>query len=412
MSSLNRRKVIPLTRIELAESSAQLVRDAVEHGNPLVGYVYPHVPFELFLAHSVTPSLIRADPSQRGDFEDSLQTFACSLTRNLFSQRMSGTMPLYDGFLFPGNTCDSLQNLADVWRHRFPDDRVYRLTYPATKPDDAAVRYFAEELRNLSYWLETSFGTSFTQDRFEAACAFVSTFRDVLTYLYSARACNPGLVSYSALVGLLGDFLADPSEGTLKGAQDALDSVKAATSSMECSGTVESIRRGLLQGSLDGINLERNSSSKRIVVAGGMVDPRVLSDVVERRNKSERVDIVLDLLSFGFRTVFTHAPSLDGDPFESMARSVLSAPLEPTQEGLSARKLFLQSVLASLSVDGLMVCEQSFCDPDEFEGPSLERVAREMGIPVVRVPLDPELSDSARIETRIQTFLENINLEV
>jgi benzoyl-CoA reductase/2-hydroxyglutaryl-CoA dehydratase subunit BcrC/BadD/HgdB len=55
------------------------------------------------------------------------------------------------------------------------------------------------------------------------------------------------------------------------------------------------------------------------------------------------------------------------------------------------------------------VCEQSFCDPDEFESPSLERAAEEVGVPTVKLPLDSELSDRARIEGRIQTFLETID---
>ena len=101
--------------------------------------------------------------------------------------------------------------------------------------------------------------------------------------------------------------------------------------------------------------------------------------------------------------------NVEGEPFKESARSILGAHSEPTQEGLPKRVAFLKDVLAKLSIQGLIVCEQSFCDPDEFESPSLEKAAEEVRVPTVRLPLDSELSDRARIEGRIQTFLETID---
>ena len=101
-------------------------------------------------------------------------------------------------------------------------------------------------------------------------------------------------------------------------------------------------------------------------------------------------------------------PAYEGDPFETMARSVLGALLEPTQEGLPKRLDFLKDALTHLAIDGLIVCEQSFCDPDEFESPSLAAVASKAGVRSVRLPVDPEFSDRARLEGRIQSFLETL----
>ena len=68
---------------------------------------------------------------------------------------------------------------------------------------------------------------------------------------------------------------------------------------------------------------------------------------------------------------------------------------------------FLKDLVKALHIDGLLICEQSFCDPDQFEAPSIEKAASEAGIRTVRIPIDPELSDRARIEVKIQTFLES-----
>lgn len=403
--------VCQLTRTDLLESSTQLVREMVEPGNRFVGYIYPHIPVEIFLAHGVTPSLIRAESKQRGGFEDSLQTFACSLTRNLIAQR-AGDRLLLDGIVFPGNTCDSLQNLGDVWRYRFPEDRVFRLTYPVATPDEATVEYFAEELRQLSNWLQESFDVPLLHDRLDASSCLVIAYRKALQYLYAARVYNPLLLSYSRLADLVGDFLSAPSEDTLATTEEVADAVQNEVSEMGAVDTVRSIHEALIRGSLDSLDSELDHSRKRIVVTGGMIEPRVFANLTDELNESAGADVILDLFSYGYKTTFTPPPASGGDPFLRVAESILRAPLEPTQEGLPQRKQFLEDVLMKLSADGLIVCEQSFCDPDEFEGPSLGRAGKDADIPVVRIPIDPELSDRARIETRIQTFLESVNLEV
>jgi benzoyl-CoA reductase/2-hydroxyglutaryl-CoA dehydratase subunit BcrC/BadD/HgdB len=68
----------------------------------------------------------------------------------------------------------------------------------------------------------------------------------------------------------------------------------------------------------------------------------------------------------------------------------------------------MKGLLKNLSIQGLIVCEQSFCDPDQFEAPSIEKAACELDVKSIRMPLDPEFSDRGRIETRIQSFLETL----
>ena len=41
--------------------------------------------------------------------------------------------------------------------------------------------------------------------------------------------------------------------------------------------------------------------------------------------------------------------------------------------------------------------------------PELQKLAEKAKIPAVRLPLDPEFSDQARLEGRIQSFLETLS---
>ena len=374
----------------------------------ILGYVHPHIPLELFLAHGITPSLLWADPNVQGGFEGSLQTFACSLTRNLFSRRSMGALSSFSGILLPSNTCDSLLNVGDVWRHRFPEDKIFRLTYPSAEYEEDSVRFLAEELRLLSESLENVFGRPFSEDQLQAAVALVNRFRDGAQTLYASRIINSTLLPYSKVAQLVRDFLTFPDTET---ADQIDESATAASKKLEESGdlsTAKLLRAELLNGALSETKINAPSKAPKILVVGGMTEPLAIASLFNAAGRYGEDVLVTDLLTFGFKTVFTPSVNLNGDPFDAMSRSILNAPSEPTQEGLRKRLEFLRVLLSKLSINGLVVCEQSFCDPDQFEAPSLVKVAAEVGVPTVRLPIDPELSDRARLEGRIQSFLETL----
>lgn len=373
----------------------------------VLGYIYPHAPLEIVMAHGLIPSLVRARPGVVGAFEASLQTFACSYTRNLFSQRVNDELPPLAALLFPGNTCDSLLNVGDVWRVRYPDDVVFRLTYPAANQGEAGVRFLAEEIRSLSDSIEKAFGLPFSSSEFEEAASLTRQFREAIQFLYAARAILPQVLSYSRLAALIHTFLMSPEQKSVSEAVRTASQVQRALAKSKLTESAKKTQGQLLKRHLSRISVPHDLDSPRVAVAGGMIDPGSLVALLSAAGISENV-LVIDLLTFGFKTAFTLPCNVEGDPFESVAKSILSSPLEPTQEGLQMRLTFLKEILTNLAIDGLVICEQSFCDPDEFEAPSLEAEASKSGVAVLRLPIDPELSDRERLGVRLQSFLETI----
>ena len=392
------------------EQSDSGLKELVKAGEEIIGYIYPHTPLELILAHGLTPSLMRAMPGIGSGFEESLQTFACSYIRNLYNQRVNEQLPAITGLLFPGNTCDSLQNLTDIWKIRFSNDRIYRLTYPVTRyaNDDSAEIYLRKELEILSKTIESTLGHPFSTDNYDRAVSLVRDFRLDTQFLYAARLVSPDVLSYAELARLVRSFLSAPVASVASDIHKVSLSVKEKMESKGLLGIIDSILSGLQTKDLSKVESFKPPAGSRILVVGGMVEPQAIATII---NGIERIDdsiLVLDLLSFGFKSVFTPPLNKNGDPFEEMAKSILAAPGEPTQEGLNQRMDFLKNLVESLHIDGLIICEQSFCDPDQFEAPSIEKAASKAGIRTVRIPLDPELSDRARIEVKIQTFLESL----
>ena len=390
------------------EQSDQMIRELVDAGERVLGYVYPHLPLEIIMAHGLTPSLVRTSPAVIGSYEDSLQTFACSLTRNLFSQRSTESLPPLAGIIFSGNTCDSLQNVGDVWRKRFPQDNVFRLTYPVGDFGDASIQYLTEEFKRFSKDLEAVFASPFSNEEFKDAVSLVAEIRGGLQFLYSARILAPQLLSYLQLADLITEFFTAPTDAILEKVMKEKGEVMDKLESLDLFDKAIHLGEALLHQDLSGIEGPGDSSTPRIAIAGGMVEPSTLASLFGALPNFSDEIIALDLLTYGFKTIFTPPAPLEGDPFQNCAQTVLGAPKEPTQEGLSRRLDFLKQILAKLSISGLVICEQSFCDPDEFEAPSLANAAEDVGVASIRFPIDPEFSDRSRLEGRIQTFLETL----
>ncbi|MHA1849726.1 MAG: 2-hydroxyacyl-CoA dehydratase [Candidatus Thorarchaeota archaeon] len=392
------------------EQSGLGLKELVKAGEEIIGYIYPHTPLELILAHGLTPSLMRAMPGIGSGFEESLQTFACSYIRNLYNQRVNEQLPAISGLLFPGNTCDSLQNLTDIWKIRFSNDRTYRLTYPVTRyaNDDSAENYLKAELKILSKNIESTLDRPFSEDSYERAVSLVREFRLDAQFLYAARLVDPTVLSYSELARLVRSFLSAPVESVASEIHEVTLSVTEKMESKGLLGIIDSILLGLQEKNLSKVEPFKPPVGSRILVVGGMVEPQAIATIISDIDGIDDSILVLDLLSFGFKSVFAPPIDKNGNPFEEMAKSILAAPGEPTQEGLHQRMDFLKNLVETLQIDGLIICEQSFCDPDQFEAPSIEKAASKAGIRTVRIPLDPELSDRARIEVKIQTFLESL----
>jgi benzoyl-CoA reductase/2-hydroxyglutaryl-CoA dehydratase subunit BcrC/BadD/HgdB len=274
--------------------------------------------------------------------------------------------------------------------------------------DDSTVKFLAEEIRLLSESISKTFNRPFLQESYERAINLVGDFRSSAQFLYAARVNNPKIIPYSEVVRLVRSFLTAPTLSSASIIKETAQKVGETVEELGLLESVEGVKQAILTGEYSKVTLPNDLETPRIVIAGGMVEPQAIASLINELPDSSDSVIVLDTLSFGFKTAFTQTPTKSDDPYSAMAQSVLTAPGEPTHEGLSFRMGAMKELLNNLSIQGLIVCEQSFCDPDQFEAPSIERAASELGVKSVRVPIDPELSDRGRIETRIQTFLETL----
>jgi benzoyl-CoA reductase/2-hydroxyglutaryl-CoA dehydratase subunit BcrC/BadD/HgdB len=58
------------------------------------------------------------------------------------------------------------------------------------------------------------------------------------------------------------------------------------------------------------------------------------------------------------------------------------------------------------SVQGVILLNTKWCDPEAFEFVSIENKLKELSIPSLRIETTPDLSNSEQIHTRVGAFIE------
>ncbi|MFX1505849.1 MAG: 2-hydroxyacyl-CoA dehydratase [Promethearchaeota archaeon] len=121
-----------------------------QQGKPLLGYFTNRVPVELLHALNTYPvRMLSIGISTQGASERYIQAFGCSWLRQIMDVAIAKGYHSLDGIIFSAGTCDSLQNVSDIWRKVFPQRWAYNLTFPVLVDSEDAVEYLQNEFETL-----------------------------------------------------------------------------------------------------------------------------------------------------------------------------------------------------------------------------------------------------------------------
>src|SRR5512135_3716599 len=104
----------PLLQVAADPCSAAL--SAAAAGRKILGLQCARLPEELPHALGLQPWRLAVRRAPTRIAPSVLQTFSCTWVQSLLDQALSGDFAGLWGVVFAANTCDSLQNVPDIWR--------------------------------------------------------------------------------------------------------------------------------------------------------------------------------------------------------------------------------------------------------------------------------------------------------
>lgn len=348
-----------------------------KQGKPLIGYFTNRIPVEILYALNTYPiRMLSLGSSIQGASERYIQVFACSWLRQIIDVALSKGFEHLDGIIFSTGTCDSLQNVSDIWRKIFPSQWAYNLTFPVLTTTKAAAEYLQNEFERLIHTISKQFPEN----------------PDGLTLSNSIKLYNKKRVFLQKLAMLV-------SERKLEYQKFAKLLVLGDIIPIEVINTYLELRIPYFESNSTSENLPDNP---RLLLIGGMFDNYRLFEVIPEFNY-----LVADDLSFGTRNFNFTIPQ--SSFLEGYAKAYLERIPDPTAFDMEKRLNGIKNQVKHHRIDGVVLLGLKWCDPDTFEFVPIQNALKDLDIPYLNIETTPDLSNQQQIQIRLTAFIEMIS---
>jgi bcr-type benzoyl-CoA reductase subunit C len=362
----------------VCEDRYEAARAAAERGEKVAGYMCTYTPVELLHAAGYLPVRILGREGAISLADGHLQVFACTLARSALDMALSGELDFLSLMAFP-HTCDTIQNLAEIWKENMPEMPVLTVSTPVWVENEHALEFCREELARARRFLEAQIGTEISDDSIDDSIKLHDEHRSMMRRLYELRRERPGSLSGARMLSVvLASFLM-PRE----------DHLRAVTE---------------LVGDLESVQTETDAGVPKVLVVGAACRGEDYLSVIEDAG----CIVVDDELCTGSRT-FAIEAAPDGDPLDRLARMYLTRVPCASKHwpGFDTGARLVDKVRES-SADAVVFLFTKFCDPWAFDYPYLRDALDAAGIRSLLVEIEQHVPPTEQIKTRFAAFVEMI----
>jgi bzd-type benzoyl-CoA reductase N subunit len=361
---------------EIAANPYDYARDWKERtGGRVFGYFCTYFPEELLHAAGILPMRVLGVKENVSLADSHIQAFICSLVRTSFDAALKGKFNFLDGVVFP-HSCDSIQNLADIWRHHFPEQFSDVVVLPVWVDIPEAEDYLAEEIHRFKQKLEKHLNAEISDAALAESITVYNENRTALSDLYAFRRDNPGAISGAAVLEVVRASMSMRKEDHTAMLRELLAEFKSGPS--------------------------KNGYDVRIVLFGNACDHPAIMDLFEEAGAV----VVDDDLCTGSR-YFLCIESPEGDPVRKLAkRYTRRVPCPSKHSTQFDRRDYLVDMVRQGNADGVVMVVLKFCDPHDFDYPDLAKRLTESDIPHLRIETEMQPASIEQVRTRLQAFVE------
>lgn len=341
-----------------------------------IGWLCSFVPEEIIMAAGFLPMRLSGDLEGISIADAYIYPNLCPYIKSILALGLNGKAKRLDGLVF-GRSCDGMRRMYDVWRSYIDTRFVYMLEVPKNR-DDAAVKYFATQLRRFASALQQEFGAGITPASLNQAIKTANQIRMLMQRIYELQRSIPLPLSGSDVFQL-----------GLEGIQTDKKSFIAKLK--RC----HSDARILMEP-------HQKEGKARVLISGNVMDRPALFYLIEAAG----ADVVAADLCTAMR-YFEH-PVDEGsdDPYLALARRYLSKLRCARMTGLNERLAEVKELIKDYTVDGIVYTSVKFCDQHLYDVPYFMEKLQEEGIPALFLENDYTWGNIGQLKTRVEAFVE------
>lgn len=364
------------------------IKDWQDKGNKVAGFYCTYIPEELLHAANFLPFRIRATGNQDTDLGDIYMVrFTCSFVRATLDLALKGSYDFLDGFLVC-NSCDHSRRMFELFSLKvFNQVRIkkevpqFYLALPHTITNEG-FEWYKQEIQELKSELEKEFDLKgISPEELIDSIKIYNQNRALLREIHEIRIGKSPKLTGSEVLQI----------------QMANSSVRKDFANQELKRIVQ------ILNDADSIDI---SNKKRILLVGSVVDNIEFTELLENSGAY----IASDFLCFGTRNMMDDIKvKSDEDPLDAITERLYYRLSCPRMMDDHIRRLnFLKNEIRRAKIEGVLLQRINNCDLHGCDNMLFSHELKELEIPVLNIDREFYQTDTTRLQTRIEAFLEMI----
>lgn len=376
----------------LLEVNNDLVRKAQEEGKLAVGNVCSQIPEPLLNlpgCFSVRLRAPRTGSIEMGSYY--LSSMLCECCRALLERAIEGGYEFLDGILSPDACAQMNRCVENIEKQHLCSKEKFFITYADVpmKADETALKHYVKQMRiRVLEPLHEVYGIDVSDAAMRKAVEEQNEISRLITEMGEYRKeLNPRITGYEFAVFCLATYCCPKSELIEK-----------------LSETVEELKTRQPDA--------KSSYRARVVLAGSEIDDPALIQLIEESGAL----VVADRFCMGSLPGRQEiALRDDEDVLTQICRTYMNwgkCPRFMNTEKIKERQVYIDQLAKEYHADGLIYQQIKFCDYWGYERASQFHIMREeYGYPVLSVDRPYVTSSSGQLRTRVQAFVESLEIK-
>jgi len=349
-------------------------------GGKVAGWLCSYSPIEIMYAAGTLPVRILGSHEVQDVTDRYLFPTVCPFSRDALAQGLKGRYEYLD-VVTMARTCSHVQGTFDNWRNYISTPLKYFIWFPCHTASPRAKDCLVGELRDFLAALEQTTGKKVTDADLDRAIEVYNTNRRLMREVYEFRkAEEPPITGAEAMEMVVAGQLMDPEEHNR---------------------LLERLLAELPHRSLD------RKAGLRLMMVGSEMDDIVFVRMMEELGCT----VVIDEHCTGSRYFWDDVIPQEDRLAAIAERYIKRWPCPAVSADFDSRIERIIRHAKDWNVQGALVYQQKFCDPHEFDIPSVMNAFKDNDIPTLVLEFDVTIP-FGQFRTRIEAFLEMAELEV
>ena len=342
--------------------------------HPAIGYFCTYTPIEVLHAAGFTPIRITGGAGSVEKAYAHMPDFICPFMKRTLEKALNGEYEFLSGVV-QGYSCDAACGAINIWREVIGGDIYHTLPMPYNSNPDAKT-FYKSALKELIEKLSAHGGT-FSETRLDQSLYLYTQIRHILLGLYERRRKQDHVLNAKQLLVIMEAEAITPPETYLE--------------------MLKTLKNNLQDAS------PLKNQGIPVMISGSLVEDAGILDMIEDAGGR----IVANDLCNGYRQLLP--PAADGNsPLDRIVNRYLQRMPCPARARAEDRMGLMLDLMTKSGAQGLILILQKFCTPHLSDYPSLARVLRENGFPVLLLEMDESWQPGGQAQTRLESFFEMI----